>query len=106
LYIRCLKGCQNAPEKQKKKSCEEIKEYIQKREGAVLFTGVFYACHHASLLLPSTKRHHCIYVVSAYNSGYLTMFDLFLDMNFWKKLGERVCLLRSGMGQQWLPGWR
>ncbi|OXB73903.1 UNVERIFIED_CONTAM: hypothetical protein H355_008098, partial [Colinus virginianus] len=33
-------------------------------------------------------------------------FDSFLDMNFWKKLGERVCLLRSGMALQWSHGWK
>lgn len=90
----------------KKKEDLGIDEYIQKGEGAVLFTGVFYACRCASLLLHLTKRHGCIYIVPTHTSAYLTIFDPFLDMNFWKKLGERVCLLHSGMGLQWLPGWR
>lgn len=92
----------------KKRVSNRVIEFKQEKElqCSLQILCLFYACHCASLLLPVTMRHSCICIVFIHSSAYLTAFDSFLDMNFWKKLGERVCLLPSGMGLRWSPGWK
>lgn len=91
------------------KTWEQIESTFNRRSSCIVNWCVlcfFYACHLCFIVITLHKKAELHLLVPAHSYTFLPFLDPLLDMNFWKRLGEKVCLLHSGMDQRWLPGWR